>query len=161
MKISEKNKREYLKNIIKAYLHTNIEIMSYLKANAPDTKSKRVCTKVIKDSEHAIAHLDTIKRIEILDYLYAILIGNSVIAYSVSPKLILSKKLEKIDNDENEYKLFLDELEEQRIYNEKKDKERLESQQAIENAKKQGKKVQMVWNKEEKRLVPVILDKEE
>lgn len=161
MKISDKKKREHIKNIIKAYLHTNIEIMSYLKVNAPDTKSKRVCTKVIKDSEHAIAHLDTIKRIEILDYLYASIIGNNVIAYSVSPKLILSKKLVEIDNDDEKYQDFLADLEEQRIYNEKKYQERLEYQQAIENAKKQGKKVQMVWNAEQKRLIPVVLDKEE
>ena len=158
MKISEKKKREYLKSIIKSYLHTNIEIMSYLKANAPDTKSKRVCTKVIKDSEHAIAHLDTIKRIEILDYLYASLIGNSVIAYSVSPKLILSKKLVEIDNDDEKYQDFLADLEEQRIYNEKKYQERLEYQQAIENAKKQGKKVEMVYDKENKKVIPTIVE---
>lgn len=154
-----KNKKvEHLKSIIRAYLLTNIEIMEYLKLNAPDTKSKRVCTKVIKDSKNAIDHLDTFKRVEILDYLYASLIGNSVIAYSVSPKLVLSKKLMEIDNDEQKYQDFLAELEEQRIYNEKKYQERLEYQQAVENAKKQGKKVEMVYDKEKNKVIPTIVD---
>ncbi len=158
MKISEKKKSEYLKSIIRAYLHTNIEIMTYLKANAPDTKSKRVCTKVIKDTELAITHLDTFKRIEILDYLYASIVGNNVIAYSVSPKLILSKRLVEIDNDDEKYQDFLADLEEQRIYNEKKYQERLEYQQAIESAKKQGKKVEMVYDKDKKKIIPTIVE---
>ena len=155
--MKDSKKREYLIRIIYNYLITNTALMEYYKAVAPDTKSKRVCTKCIKSTHKAIERLDTIKHIEILEYLYSTFIGNNVIAYSVSPKLVLSKKISEWDSDKH-FQEFLDEMEEQRIYRERKEQERIESQKAMQRAKEMGKKVQMVYNKEKGIVEPMIVE---
>ena len=156
-KISEKKRKEYLISIISAYLTTNLTLMNYYKALAPDTKSKRVCTKSIKSTQQAIQYLYEIKHIDILEYIYSCLVGNNAVFYSVSPKLILNPKIKEWDTDEH-HQEFVDEIEEQRIYEQKKEQERIESQKAIENAIKQGKKVEMVYDKDKKKVVPLIVE---
>ena len=156
--MEEKKKRNHLIAIISAFLKTNIALMEYYKDVATDRKSKLVCTKSIKETEIALAHLHAIKHIELLDYLYSSFIGNNVIAYSVSGKIVNAKKLKEWDTDEH-FQEFLDEMETKKKEKEDKEREMEENKIAIKQAKEQGKDVQMVYDKEKKRVVPRIIDK--
>ena len=157
VQISEKKKKQHLVAIIGSFLKTNIALMEYYKAVAPDRKSKLVCTKSIKAAEQALVHLNTIKHIEILDYLYSTFIGNNALAYSISGKMVLSPKIKEWDTDDGVKELIA--LMEE---NKKKQQEKFEQQEknrkAIEEAKKQGKKVEMVYDKDTKTVKPLIIE---
>ena len=157
--MTNKRKREYLINIISSYLTTNLTMMSFLREQAPNSHAKRVCTKNIKTTQKAIQYLYEIKHLDILEYIYSSFVGNNIMAYSVSPKMVLSPKIKEWDIEEH-HQEFVDYVEELRIYEERKAQERQESQLAIQKAKEQGKKVEMVYDKEQKKVVPVILDNE-
>ena len=155
--MTNKRKREYLINVLSAYLTTNLTLFSFLREQAPDSKSKRLCTKNIKTTQKAIQYLYEIKHLDILEYLYSSFVGNNIMAYSVSPKMVLSPKIKEWDIDKN-HQEFVDYVEELRIYEERKAQERQESQLAIQKAKEQGKKVEMVYDKDKNKVVPVIID---
>lgn len=160
LQISEKKKRDYLINIIESYLKINIELMSYFKAVATERKQKLVCTKSMRSTEQAINHLRQIKHIEILDYLYSSFIGNSVVAYSVSGKLVLSKKLAEYDTDEG-FLEFQKMLEEQAKELAEKEKQRKESEEIMKKAREQGKKVEYVYDEKIKKARPMIIDEKD
>lgn len=157
MGLNEKKKRQYLINIIESYLKTNIALMEYYKASADTSVGKRTCSNSIRSTQNAINHLRQIEHTDLLDYLYSALIGNNAIAYAVSGKLVLSKKIKYYDTEKG-HKEFLEEMEEQRIYREKKEQEKKESLEAIKKAKELGKKVEMVYDKESKTVKPLIVE---
>lgn len=150
-------KRKYLINFVQKYLETSVALMEYYKSVATTRKEKYVCTKSIKSSLQAIDHLRQIKHIEILDYLYSTFVGNNVIAYSVSGKIVLSNKLKEYDSD-NGIQEFREMVETQKKEREQKEKQRQETLNAVRKAKEQGKKVEMVWDKDTKTTKPMIVE---
>ena len=149
-------KRKYLINFLQKYLETSVALIEYYKSVAKTRKEKYVCTKSIKSSLQAIDHLRQIKHIEILEYLYSTFVGNNVIAYSVSGKIVLSNKLNEYDSD-NGIQEFREMVETQKKEREQKEKQRQETLNAVRKAKEQGKKVEMVWDKDTKTTKPMIV----
>lgn len=156
MEINEKKKREYLIAIISSYLDTSYNLLAYYKGIADTRKAKLTCTKSMKRIEQAKVHLRQIKHIEVLDYLYATFIGNNVIAYSISGSMVLSPKLAYFDTD-NGIDELRKEMEEQRNKQIEQEKKRKETLEAINKAKAEGKKVEMVWDNDTKTTKPVIV----
>lgn len=150
-------KRKYLINFLQKYLETSVALMEYYKSVATTRKEKYVCNKSIKSSLQAIDHLRQIKHIEILEYLYSTFVGNNVIAYSVSGKIVLSNKLKEYDSD-NGIQEFREMVENQKKEKEQKEKQRQETLNAVRKAKEQGKKVEMVWDKDTKTAKPMIVE---
>ena len=155
--MTQKKKKDHLLKIISAYLDTAQELLSYLKDNADTKVAKATCTKSIKSIEQAKVHLHTIKHIEVLDFLYSSFIGNNVIAYSVSGKLVNADKLKEYDTEQGvlELKELMEEARQKAI---EKEKARQEQMTAIKKAQEQGKKVEMVYDKETKTAKPMIIE---
>lgn len=157
MEMNENKRKDLLLSLLNMYIATSISVLKYLKATTSDEKARKVCDKSIRQCRKAQERLHKIKHIEILQYFYDTFIGNNVIAYSVSGSLVNSKKVALWDTDKH-FQEFLDEMEEQRIYRERKEQERIDSINAIKKAKEQGKKVEMVYDKDKKKVIPVIID---
>lgn len=157
VQISEKKKKQHLVAIIGSFLKVSICVMEYYKAVAPDRKSKLICNKSIKNAEQALVHLSTIKHIEILDYLYSTFIGNNAIAYSISGKMVLSPKIKEWDTDDG-VKELVALMEENKKKQQEQLKKQEETRKAIEEAKKQGKKVEMVYDKDTNTVKPLIIE---
>lgn len=157
VQISDKKKRQHLINIISAYLKTNVSMMEYYKAVASTRKAKYVCSKNIKKTEEALVRLNTFKHIEILEYLYSMFIGNNVIAYSIGGNTIMSKKLQEYDTEEGftEFQDMIRELQEKAKAKEETRKQQIE---AVNKAKEEGKKVEMVYDPKTKTTKPLIVD---
>ena len=157
MGLEEKKKKQHLIAIIGSFLKTNIALMEYYKAVAPDRKSKLVCTKSIKSTEQALVHLTTIKHIEILDYLYSTFIGNNAIFYSMSGKMVLSPKIKEWDTDDG-VKELIALMEEDKKKKQEKFEQQEKNRKLVEEAKKQGKKVEIVYDKDTKTVKPLIVE---
>lgn len=157
MGLTEKKKREYLITIIQKYLETGKSLMEYLKAVAPTRSAKYACNKSINKIDEALVHLRQINHIEVLEHLYSMFIGNGVIAYSISGGIIMSKEMQKWDTDEGIHEL-IELIEENRKKQEEKLKIQQENRKIVEQAKKEGKKVEMVYDKETKSVKPMIVE---
>lgn len=157
MGLNEKKKREYLITIIQKYLETGKSLMEYLKAVAPTRSAKYACNKSINKIDEALVHLRQINHIEVLEHLYSMFIGNGVIAYSISGGIIMSKEMQKWDTDEGIHEL-IELIEENRKKQEEKLKIQQENRKIVEQAKKEGKKVEMVYDKETKSVKPMIVE---
>lgn len=155
--MTQKKKKDHLLKIISAYLDTAQELLSYLRDSADTRVAKTTCSKSIKSIEQAKVHLYKIKHIEVLDYLYATFIGNNVIAYSVSGKLVNADKLKEYDTEQGaiELKELMEEARQKAI---EKEKAKQEQMTAIKKAHEQGKKVEMVYDNETKTAKPMIIE---
>lgn len=159
VQISDLVRKRHLKEILSNYFHTAISFYEYMKRTG-DRKTKRLCTKTIHNLEQAIIKVNETKHIEILDYYYTLCIAPNFQVYAVVGSLASSPKMSYYDTDIG-ISEFRGILEEQKKVAEEKAKEKAESQEAIKKAKEQGKKVEMVWDNEKKKLKPVILDEKE
>ena len=157
MGLTEKKKREYLITIIQKYLETGKSLMEYLNAVAPTRSAKYACNKSLKKIDEALVHLRQINHIEVLEHLYSMFIGNGVIAYSISGGIVMSKEMQKWDTDEGIHEL-IELIEENRKKQEEKLKIQQENRKIVEQAKKEGKKVEMVYDKETKSVKPMIVE---
>lgn len=157
MGLTEKKKREYLITIIQKYLETGKSLMEYLKAVATTRSAKYACNKSLNKIDEALVHLRQINHIEVLEHLYSMFIGNGVIAYSISGGIIMSKEMQKWDTDEGIHEL-IELIEENRKKQEEKLKIQQENRKIVEQAKKEGKKVEMVYDKETKSVKPMIVE---
>ena len=155
--LSEKKKRDYLLAIIGSYLTTSYNLMAYYKAVADTRKAKLICTKSMKKLEQARITINQIKHIEVLDYLYSTFIGNNVIAYSVSGNIVLSDKLKEFDNDTGveELKQIMEDAKQKVL---EKQKQRADTINAVNKAKAEGKKVEMVWDNDTKTTKPLTVE---
>ncbi len=160
VQISDKKKKDYLIGIIESYLKTAKSLMEYYHAIASTRKAKLICNKSIKSIETAINHLRQIKHIKVLEYIYSTFIGNNVIAYSISGQVVMSKKMLEYDTDEG-IKELEELIEENRKKAIEKEKQRKENAEAIARAKEQGKKVEMVWDKDTKTAKPMIIEEKD
>ena len=157
VQMSDKKKRQYLISICKNYLQTSKSIMEYYKAVAKTRKGKLSCTRSIKKIDNAIVHLEQIKHIEILEYIYSTFVGNNAIAYSISGSVVLSTKLNEYDTDEG-VKELVEIVNERRKEQEDKYNEKIKQREIVEKAKAEGKKVEMVWDKDTKTVKPMIIE---
>lgn len=154
---NEETKRKYLVNIIRKVLETNIELMTYYKHYAVDEKSKRVCSKSIRQTRKSLEKLPHIKHIEILQSLFNAIVSGKEIIFVSAGSLVGGKNVEKWDSTEKGFKEFM-KLEEGSI---KKAKEKAEEEQKereiIAKAKEEGKQVEMVYMNG--KLRPMIKEK--
>ena len=157
VQITEKAKKRYLKNIIFDYLLISKSLMEYYHAVATTRKAKITCTRSIKKIEQAMVFIGQIKHIEVLEYLYSTFIGNNVIAYSISGSVVLSPKIKEWDTD-NGIEELKQLVEENRKKAEETAKLKREQDEAIAKAKAEGKKVEMVWDKNTKTAKPMIIE---
>lgn len=157
VQLPEKVKRKHLLSIIRSHLETSKNMVAYFTAIATTDAQKKVCKKSMKSLNKALKHIDEIKHIEILEYLYSTFIGNNVIAYTISGEIVNSKKVNEYDKDENieEFRQLMLEQRQEQLERERK---RQESAEVIKKAKEQGKKVEMVWDKDTKTAKPMIIE---
>lgn len=142
---NEENKREYLVNIIKKVLETNIELMTYYKRYAVDEKSKKVCNKSIRQTKKSLERLPHIKHIEILQSLFNAIVSGKEVIFVSAGSLVGGKNVEMWDSTEKGFKEFM-KLEEEAIKTAKeKAEEEQKDREIIEKAKAEGKQVEMVY----------------
>lgn len=151
-------KRKYLVNIIRKVLETNIELMAYYKHYATDEKSKRVCSKSIRQTKKSLERLPHIKHIEILQSLFNAVVSGKEVIFVSAGSLVGGKNVERWDSTEKGFKEFM-KLEEEAV---KKAKEKAEEEQKerelIAKAKADGKQVDMVYMNG--KLRPMIKEKD-
>lgn len=150
-------KREHLISIITYFLLTGKSILEYYKSVAETKEEKLKCNKSIRSIDKAIKTLCTIKHIELLEYIYSLLIGNNAIAYSISGQIILSPKMKHYDSEKG-FTDFQEMIKEKQQEAEERLKKQRESEEALKKAKALGKKVEMVYDKESKTTKPMIVD---
>lgn len=158
MAISESKKREYLVEIIRQVLITNISLMTYYKSLASDDNSRKVCSKSIRQTKKALEKLPLVKHIEILVSLYNAVIAGKESIFVLGGALICSKNFDYWDKTEKGFKEFLQLEEENRNKVVEKQKEEKEMKEAVEKAKAEGKKVEYVFNPETKKVEPKIVE---
>lgn len=159
-KLSKRKKREYLINIIKSQLKVSIEVSNYHRCIAPNKKLKRMFSKNIEQCENAIKRLDSIKHLDLIEYLYNAIIGddpNKVSYFLTCPLLVNSEKIKEWDTKEK-HQDFVDFIEQQRKEQEEIEKTREENTLAVKKAKEMGKKVELVYNPKTKKVEPKIFE---
>ena len=149
-------RKRFLKEIISNYLRTAISFYEYMK-RASDSKTKRLCTKTITKLQQAIVSVNEIKHIEILDYYYTLCIAPYYQVYVVVGSLASSKQMKDYDTEEGII-AFREKMEDFKNKSIEKEKQNQESANAIKKAKEEGKKVEMVWDKDTKTVKPVIVE---
>ena len=146
--------REYERkiNIIIKIMETGIEIATMKKNLTQDSQAKKSCEKAIREFRKAIRYLPSIKHEDIVDSLYNSLVARNELWFFYFAPTINHKNTRYWDSTENGYKEFL-ELEEEakRIAKEKRE-EQMKKAKAIEEAKANGDKIEMVFNPETKKL---------
>lgn len=158
MKLTEKQEKEHLINILSGLLNTNIELMKLYKEIAVDTKGVKSCEKSIKQSRTGLKRIREIEHIEILRSLYKHLISGNETYFTLSGSLCSYERIKTWDTTDSGYQEFI-ELEQ------KGDKETIEhqeklkkNQEIIAQAKAEGKKVEMIYDKDTKEMRPVVID---
>lgn len=153
--------REYLIDLIVKNLDLNIANCEFMKkAYRGNQQVLKVINKSIKNSEKALESVHKIKHIEILRAIYSDIIGQISAKLMLSGSLVVSKKVYYWDNTENGFKEFQELCENNIKEQEQKIKEQQESLQAVQKAKEQGKKVQMIYDPTTKKVKPVIEESE-
>lgn len=137
-------KRKQITKIITKLLETNIEIMTFYKHMAVDDKSKRVCTKSIKQSKLAIEKLQHVNHLEILVSIYNALISGKEFVFVSGASLICSKNFDYWDKTEEGFKKFMELEKEAKEEHEQKIKEQEQEKEAIAKAKEDGKEIENV-----------------
>ena len=157
VQISERKERKHLLLVIKNYLNTAKSLMEYYKSVADTRKGKLSCTKSIKSIDQALIHVDQIKHIEVLKYIYSMYIGNNAIAYSVSGQLANSKVLKDYDTEEGiiGFREMLKEQAKQRL---EREQDRINYQKAQEEAKRTGKKLEMFYDPKSKKTKAIVVE---
>ena len=149
--------RDYQVNVMLKIMEAGIEIATMRKKLTDDPKAKKSCDKAIREYKKAIEYLPKIKHDDIINSLYnSLVIRNEVWFFYFAPT-INHKNTRFWDTTENGYREFL-ELEEEakRIAKEKRE-EQMAKAKAIEEAKANGDKIEMVFNPETKKLEQKIV----
>lgn len=154
----ENTKKQYLITIISGLLETNIDLMSYYKALASDDESKKTCAKSIRKSRLALEKIKKVNHIEILQSLYNTLISGKENIFVLAGSLICSKQFYYWDNTKNGFKEFMELENKAREEQEAKLEEQRKEREAIAKAKAEGKKVEMVYDPQTKKLKPSIIE---
>lgn len=151
-------KRKYLISIIRKILETNIELMNYYKHYATDEKSKRTCSKSIRQTKKSLERLPHIQHIEILQSLFNAIIGGKEVIFVSAGSLVGGKNVERWDTTKKGFKEFM-KLEEEAVNKAKeKAEEEQKERELIAKAKADGKQVEMVYING--KLRPMIKEKD-
>lgn len=155
--MGQDNKRKQLIAIIDSLMDLSTNLLCYYKANATTRKAKLICTKSIKNAQQAKITIREIKHIEILEYLYSILIGNNAIMYSTIGSVVNAKSLREFDEEEH-FDEFIKMVEEQKEKYRAKEEERHKQLEALKKAKEEGKKIEYVYDEKTKSAKPLIVE---
>lgn len=161
MGLNLKQEREHYINIISSVLETNILVMTYYKHRTNDPKAKAICNNSIKSAKKGLEKLPTINHIEILRSLFNNIIVGKEQLFVVASSICSLKNIDKWDKTEKGFKEFLYKEELAKKELETKVAEEKRQQEIIAKAKEQGKKVEMVYDNETKRLKPVIVEEKQ
>lgn len=156
VQMSNKKKRQHLISICQNYLETSKSIMQYYKEVADTRNGKLSCTRSIKSIDNAIVHLRQIKHTEILEYIYSTFVGNNAVAYAISGSIVISKELNGYDTDDG-VKELIEMVSKRKKEQEDKFNEKIKQKEIVDKAKAEGKKVEMVWDKDTKTVKPMII----
>lgn len=154
----DNTKKQYLIKIISKLLETNIELMIYYKAIASDDKSKKTCAKSIRKSRLALEKIKKVNHLEILQSLYNTLISGKENTFVLAGSLICSKQFYYWDNTKNGFNEFMELENKAREEQEAKLEEQRKERESIAKAKAEGKKVEMVYDPQTKKLKPSIVE---
>lgn len=159
VQISDLVRKRYLKEILTNYIHTAISFYKYMK-RVGDSKTKRLLTKTINKLEQSIVAINETKHIEILDYYYTLCIAPNFQVYAVVGSLASSQKMKDYDSTEGivEFNKIIEGQKQKAL---EKQKAQQENAKAIQKAKEEGKKVEMVWDKDTKTVKPMIIEEKE
>ena len=137
-------RQKQIVKILTKLLETNIEIMTFYKHLAVDDKSKRTCSKSIRQSKKAIEKLPHVQHLEILVSIYNALIGGKEFVFVSGASLICSKNFDYWDKTEKGFKEFIELEHQAKVEQEQKLKEQHEKDIALKKAKEEGKDIEHV-----------------
>ena len=137
-------RQKQIVKILTKLLETNIEIMTFYKHLAVDDKSKRTCSKSIRQSKKAIEKLQYVQHLEILVSIYNALIGGKEFVFVSGASLICSKNFDYWDKTEKGFKEFIELEHQAKVEQEQKLKEQHEKDIALKKAKEEGKDIEHV-----------------
>lgn len=158
MKLSEKKEREYIIKIISSILETNISIMYMYRETAIDEKSRNICNKSIRQCRKGLKVLNTINHIEILRSLFSKVVYGKEVYFATVGSMCATDKISFWDTTEKGFQEFTKLEEEAKELTEKELEEKRKQQELIKKAQDDGKKVDWVYDKDTKKLKPVVVE---
>lgn len=148
--------REHLQNILISIIDSEIAILQFQKSIAKERKDKSGLNKMINKGKKAKDVIRDLRHTELLISLYNTFVNGKESYFIMVERTINSKNTQKWDKTEKGFKEFV-ELEEQAKAKSKEEyEERMKQREMIINAKKQGKKVEMLFKNG--KLTPVIVE---
>lgn len=160
-KQQELKQRELIIKCIKSVISTNLEILALHKTIFKNNKeSMSAIEKNIRISKKALRNINEIKHIEILRSIYQNIISGKEAIFALAPVLINSKKCKYWDTTKKGFAEFMELEREANEIAKKKYEEQVKEQQMVEQAKKEGKKVEYVYDNIEKRNKPLIVEED-
>lgn len=147
---------DHLKNIFTKLLETEISVLEFQKSISKTEKDRKGLNKMIRDGKKAIRIVRDLKHTEILVSLYNSFLNKKETYFIMISKTINSKETLKWDKSELGFKEFLDLEAQAHAESQKEFEEKQKQLQSIAQAKKDGKKIQMVF--ENGKLTPVIVE---
>lgn len=157
--MTERQLKVFMIRTITKVLEANIENCNFAKKLYASNKATiKTLNKSIRQSKKAIDMLPSINHIEILRAMYGDIVGKITTTLMLGGTLITSKQVQYYDKNKEGFKEFMRLEEENRQMYEQKVKEQKESAEAIKKAKEQGKKVEFVYDKDTKKVKPVIVE---
>lgn len=154
--VSVQKRRKHLINVLASCLTIGIEIAKLQKLYEINPKAIKVYNRSIKENTYALEHLSSIKHIEILENLYNSLIGpHNAVGYCVIGAIFNKKGAFYYDKEEN-FQEFLKINKEELEKEEQARKEQEEMRKVVQEATKNGKKIEFV--SENGKMKPVIVE---
>lgn len=142
--------------ILTKLLELSIEVMNLYKIIASDDKSREVCQKAIRNGKKALKIIPNVRHVEILYSIYNTLIGGKENMFALSGTIICSKQLQRWDTTEEGFLEFQELEKEAQLKQKERNEEQQNYRKVMEEAKKQGKKVELVY--ENGKAKPIIIE---
>lgn len=158
MKLTKKQEREHIIRMLTSILESNILIMEFYKDISIDKKSRDICKKSIEQSKQGIKTLNEIRHMEILRSMFNKIIVGKETYFATVGSLCAYDRIKIWDTTETGFKEFVRLEEEERKLHEKELQEQQENKELIERAQREGKKVEMLYDQESKKIKPVIFE---
>lgn len=139
-------------NIMIKIMEAGLEVATMRKNLTTNPQAKKTCEKAIREINKAIRYLPSIKHEDIIDSLYRSLVARNEVWFFYFAPTINHKNTRYWDTTDNGYKEFLELEEEAKKIAKEKKEEQMKKAKAIEEAKANGDKIEMVFNPETKKL---------
>lgn len=148
--------KQKLKKVFTSMLDSEIAIMDFQLTLATEDEHIKGIKKVIKDSEKAKNIVTSITHYEILVSLYNAFVNGKESFYVMLSSTINSKnKVTYWDRTKKGFQEFIKLEQEAKAQSQKDYEEKLEQQKIIQKAKKEGKKIEMIF--QDGKLKPIIV----